>query len=155
MMNEHGLWIWEDQEVIQDFVQCYEDFLGFPIKTTELIKDEIVCIRSVLDISWQIAIIRPFTKEDGRKALFSIPNHKSPDPDSYHSGFLEIIWREGLGVEVCLAILEFFQQGTLFTQWNQTGISLIPEVANPTIAADYRPIGCGNTSIQIYLQDAM
>ena len=39
----------------------------------------------------------PFTKEEVRKAVFSIPGAKSPGPDGFNSSFFKMAWGVGGG----------------------------------------------------------
>ena len=40
-----------------------------------------------LTIEQQTMLCQPFEDSEIKKVLFSIPNHKSPDPDGYNNGF--------------------------------------------------------------------
>jgi len=97
-----------------------------------------------LSSSQQLALLRPFTRKEIKDAIFSIPNHKSPSPDGYTSGFFKSAWNI-IGEDICKAILDFFECGHLLADWNRTNLSLIPKVPNPSTAVDYRPIACCNT----------
>uniref|UniRef100_A0A803QJP5 Reverse transcriptase n=1 Tax=Cannabis sativa TaxID=3483 RepID=A0A803QJP5_CANSA len=87
---------------------------------------------------------KPFSKKYVKKALFRIHNTKSPGLDGFGSGFFKGLWGE-IGEEISAAVLDFFQSGKLPSNLNETVISLIPEVKNPTDVKDYRPIACCNT----------
>lgn len=82
-----------------------------------------------------------FTKEDIKRALFSIPNDKSPGIDGYNSFFFKTNW-DILGDEVSDAILDFFKTGKLIKELNVTSITLIPKSDCPKGVSDYRPIAC-------------
>ncbi|XP_062080610.1 uncharacterized protein LOC133785381 [Humulus lupulus] len=69
---------------------------------------------------------------------------KSSGPDGYGSGFFKAMWNE-IGDEVSEAVLGFFQQGILPKKLNNALLSLIPKIANPTKAVEYRPTACCNT----------
>jgi len=88
--------------------------------------------------------LRPFTKEEIKAAIFSIPNHKSPGPDGYSNGFFKSCW-DIIGDDICKAVLDFFDHGSLPHTWNCTDIALIPKVPNPANVAEYRPIAYCNT----------
>ncbi|KAJ8434757.1 hypothetical protein Cgig2_019682 [Carnegiea gigantea] len=105
--KEDGQWTWDYEEVKQHFIQHYSDFLGVPTVTTEVIKDDIIKIGPGLDITQQLHLIRPFTKQDVKITLFSIPNHKSSGPYGYSSGFFKKSWTV-IGDEVSQAMLDFF-----------------------------------------------
>ncbi|KAJ8436136.1 hypothetical protein Cgig2_033631 [Carnegiea gigantea] len=56
----------------------------------------------------QVLLYKDFTDKEIRKAIYSIPNFKSPGPDGYNSGHLQKI-----GPLVCAAVKEFFAKGTV------------------------------------------
>ncbi|XP_062114000.1 uncharacterized protein LOC133825012 [Humulus lupulus] len=94
-----------------------------------------------------------FITEDGKMvdnfsevegALFSIPITKSPSPDGFGSGFFKAVWND-IGDEVCEAITHCFESGIFPSELHETTLSLIPKVANPSRAVDYRPIACCST----------
>ena len=54
-----------------------------------------------------------------------------------------------VGEDVAAAVSEFFQQGHLLKDFNNTFIALIPKVANPTFVKDFRPISCCNVMLKV------
>ncbi|XP_062085914.1 uncharacterized protein LOC133792021 [Humulus lupulus] len=97
-----------------------------------------------LSVEQQASLLRPFSKKEIQEALFSIPNTKSPGPDGYGSGFFKAVWSK-IGEEVCSAISYCFESGNFPSKLHETTISLIPKIANPSRAVDYRPIACCST----------
>ena len=92
-----------------------------------------------LTIEQQLMLCQPFADSDIKKMLFSIPNHKSPGPDGYNSGFYKACW-EDIGHLVCSAIQEFFAGGHLPSLYGQTKLVLLPKVPNLDKPTDFRPI---------------
>lgn len=131
----------EYQAVTDHFVKFYKDLLGTRSAVREI--DESVLEQGPrLTLDMQLELIRPFTKEDVKQAMFSISSTKSPGPDG--SGYFKAAWRV-IGDEVTAAILEFFNHGKLLKQVNSTLLSLIPKVENPSYASEFRPIACCNS----------
>ncbi|KAL0288554.1 UNVERIFIED_CONTAM: hypothetical protein Sradi_7095400 [Sesamum radiatum] len=60
----------------------------------------------------------------------------------------KIAWLKG-GEDVCRAVMEFFNNGSLLKQLNATLITLIPKVQLPTKVGDFRPISCCNVVYKI------
>uniref|UniRef100_A0A803Q614 Reverse transcriptase domain-containing protein n=1 Tax=Cannabis sativa TaxID=3483 RepID=A0A803Q614_CANSA len=58
-------------------------------------------------------------------------------------GFISLL--NNIGDDVSSAVLDFFTSGRLPKDLNETVISLIPKVINPSSAKDYRPIAFCNT----------
>jgi len=70
------------------------------VLTQDNINDSIIAMGPCLSISQQISLMQPFTSEDVKKALFSIPSHKSPRPDGFNIGFFKSWWLI-IGEDVC------------------------------------------------------
>jgi len=96
-----------------------------------------------LTIEQQLMLCQPFPDSDIKKMLFSIPNHKSPSPDGYNSGFYKACW-DDIGPLVCSAIHEFLAEGHLPSFYGQTKLVVLPKVPNPDKPTDFRPISCCN-----------
>jgi len=86
---------------------------------------------------------RPFSCSDIKDAMWSIPNHKSPGPNGFSSGFYKATWAQ-TGPLVCLAILDFFKTATMPRAFSATKLILLPNVQNPQQANEFRPISCCN-----------
>ncbi|XP_062118795.1 uncharacterized protein LOC133832472 [Humulus lupulus] len=99
---------------------------------------------SKLSIEQQLKLLKPFSKKEIRDSLFNIPSTKSPRPDGFGSGFFKASWQD-IGDEVCSAISQCFESGYFPSELHETTLSLIPKVANPSRAVDYRPIACCST----------
>ena len=96
----------------------------------------------------QVALCRPFTPADIKEALFSIPNHKSPGPDGYSSGFFKHTWQH-TGALLCDLVDGFFRTGSLPHQVSATKLVLLPKKDYPQTATDFRPISCCNVLYKI------
>ncbi|WMV19961.1 hypothetical protein MTR67_013346 [Solanum verrucosum] len=75
---------------------------------------------------------------DVKQAMLKIDQTNIPGPDVYGSGFYKKTWGI-VGEGINDAVLEFFQNGKLLKQVNETNIELIPKVDVPE-----RPIACCN-----------
>ena len=87
--------------------------------------------------------MQAFWRCRNQKGIFSIPNFKSPGPDGYNSGFFKAYW-DDIGGLVCSTIKECFSIGQIPSFYRQTKLILLPKVANPEKAQDFRPISCCN-----------
>jgi hypothetical protein len=84
-------------------------------------------------------LVKPFTAEEVRYALFQMQPSKAPGVDGYTAGFFQRHWEVVKGVLVP-AVLEFLNGGELPVDLNSTIIVLIPKVRNPQSIRQYRPI---------------
>ncbi|XP_062093759.1 uncharacterized protein LOC133799776 [Humulus lupulus] len=131
-------------KVVEHFLTHFKNFMGRRSSATEEIDIDCLNQGSRLSLEQQVRLLRPFSKSDVKKALFSIHSSKSPGLDGFGSGFFKGLW-DNIGDDISQSVLEFFQDGLLPKLLNETVISLIPKVVDPKKASDYRPIACSNT----------
>ncbi|XP_062075630.1 uncharacterized protein LOC133779723 [Humulus lupulus] len=143
-VNDHGQLVDNFPEVVSHFVGHFRGYLGSRSSATGSINLDCIKVGSKLSIEQQTLLLKPFSPKEIRLALFSIPANKSPGPDGYGSGFFEAAWKI-VGKEVCSAISNCFETGSFPSELHETSLSLIPKVANPFRAIDYRPIACCTT----------
>ncbi|XP_062075415.1 uncharacterized protein LOC133779472 [Humulus lupulus] len=141
---EDGKMVDNFSEVVSHYVGHFRDFLGSSSSTLGSISTQIVEMGPQLSVLQQMKLLKPFSRKEIREALFSIPITKSPGPDGFGSGFFKPIWND-IGDEVCVAITHCFELGIFPSELHETTLSLIPKVANPSRAVDYRPIACCST----------
>ncbi|GAU27940.1 hypothetical protein TSUD_146550 [Trifolium subterraneum] len=90
------------------------------------------------------SLIKPFTRDEVKAAVWDCDSFKSPGPDGINFGFIKDFWPELQG-EVMRFIVEFHRNGKLTKGLNSTFIALIPKVDSPQCLNDFRPIslvGC-------------
>jgi len=103
----------------------------------------VVNIGPLLTTDQQVALYKSFTNQEIKLAIFSIPNHKSPGPDSYSNGFFKHTWSQ-TGPMVCEAVKEFFRTGYMPRYLSATKLIILPKVLHPQTATEFRPISCCN-----------
>ncbi|XP_020262214.1 uncharacterized protein LOC109838161 [Asparagus officinalis] len=140
--NSLGRKITEEEEIVKEIISYYKNLMGTAIPTSDP-STEIIQNGPCLDENHIRLLSAPISNEEIRKAVFSIPDNKSPGPDGYGSSFFKSSWNV-IGDEVTHAIQEFFQNGKLLGAINSTSITLIPKVHCPNTPADFRPISCCN-----------
>lgn len=86
----------------------------------------------------------PYTREEVKKALFSIPRDKAPGTDGFGTYFYRDTWSI-MGNEVIDAVLDVLQGGKVLKTLNTTVITLVPKTKCPTNVIEFRPISCCNT----------
>ncbi|KAL2898143.1 hypothetical protein RDABS01_039925, partial [Bienertia sinuspersici] len=126
------------------FMDYYKEQLGKAMTGRAHVHPEIVMKGPVLQEDQKSKLVQPFTKEEVRKAIFSIPGNKSPGPDGFGTHFYKHNW-DLIGEEVTTAILDFFESGKLLKEINNTFLILIPKVTKPLDVSEFRPIACCNT----------
>ncbi|KAL2905278.1 hypothetical protein RDABS01_003988, partial [Bienertia sinuspersici] len=144
----NGNWCEGRTAVAGAFEQYYKMLLGTEVQATGIVQSEVIQAGKIVSEEQAQSLMRPFSMEEVKKALFSIDGGKSPDPDGFNSSIFKLSWPI-LGNELCAAVLDFFQTGRLLREINNTNITLIPKVSNPMSVTDFRLIACCNTIYKI------
>ena len=98
-------------EVLHAF---YTDLLGRTYMPHTPLDTSTISLGDSLSMEQQIDLCKAFTDADIKEALFSIPNHKSPGPDGFSSGFFKSTW-SSTDPLVCHMVKQFFQSGYMPT----------------------------------------
>ena len=88
-------------------------------------------------------IMAPFVSDDVTKALFSMNDDKSLGLDGYSAGFYKYAL-EKIGINVCQAILSFFQNGKLLNQLSSMLATLITKKPYASLLNDFITITLSN-----------
>src|SRR6266487_835201 len=75
-------------------------------------------------------LVKPFSVEEVKAAIWDCDSYKSPGPDGINFGFLKEFWPE-MRVDTMSFITEFHRNGKLSKGINSTFITLIPKVDSP------------------------
>ncbi|CAJ2669290.1 unnamed protein product [Trifolium pratense] len=92
-----------------------------------------------LQVSEAIGLIKPFSVDEVKAAVWDCDSYKSPGPDGINFGFIKDFWAEMQG-DIMRFISEFHRNGRLTKGLNATFIALIPKVDSPQRLHDFRPI---------------
>jgi len=82
------------------------------------------------------SLVRPFTLEEVKQAIWDCDNFKSPGPDGINFGFIKDFWPE-LKDDFMRFLMEFHRNGKLTKGLNSPFIALIPKVDSPQCLADF------------------
>ena len=72
------------------------------------------------------SLVRPYTEEEVRTALFQMHLSKSPGPDGMSPFFFQKLWHI-VGNDVTASVLSFLHSGRYLRKMNFTHIVLIPK----------------------------
>jgi len=86
-----------------------------------------------------IGLIKSFSVEEVKAAVWDCDNFKCPGPDGISLGFIKKIW-DMLKDDLMRFLHEFHRNGRLTKGINSTFIALIPKVDSPQRLNDFRPI---------------
>ncbi|XP_020259065.1 uncharacterized protein LOC109835503 [Asparagus officinalis] len=142
LKNSLGERITEGGEIANELISYFKNLLG--TAETALPPDlKIIKKGPCLNENQVSSLSLPVTKDEIKRAVFSMADNKSPGPDGYGASFFKSAWST-IGDEVILAVEEFFSTGKMLGTINSTSITLIPKVSCPNTPADFRPISCCN-----------
>ncbi|GJY13067.1 RNA-directed DNA polymerase, eukaryota, reverse transcriptase zinc-binding domain protein [Tanacetum coccineum] len=131
---------YEGDVVNDQFVKHFEKFFGKVDHTSSI--DESIFKKSLSNEEAK-SVIGDVTDKEIKEAMFDIDSNKASGPDGFTSEFFKKAW-DIIGMDVCLAIKEFFYNSKLLGEVNSTLIALIPKVSTPNKVSEFRPISCCN-----------
>ncbi|GJW99506.1 hypothetical protein Tco_0183420 [Tanacetum coccineum] len=127
--------------VLEVFVSHNEQFLGTSMTCIELNVAGLFTNR--ISATSTSNMVRDVSNKEIKAVMFGIRDDKSPGPDGYTSAFFKKGWSV-VGDDVCNAVRDFFSNGRLLKEINNTFHALIPKVSTLLRVNDYRPISCCN-----------
>ena len=132
-------------EGVHDISSAIFNHFSAHFRKTQMVRPSVENLRfrrlSVLEAG---TLIRPFTAEEVKQAIWDCDSYKSLGPDGIHFGFIKQFWLM-LKDDFMRFITEFHRNGRLTKGINTTFIALIPKVSSPQRLNDFRPIslvGC-------------
>ena len=93
-------------------------------------------------------LVRPYTEEEVRTALFQMHPSKAPSPNGMSPFFFQRFWHI-VGHDIIEAILSVLHSRRYLHKMNYTYIVLIPKKGNPQNITKYQPISLGNVVSRI------
>ena len=142
-------------EVVEGFdkvgdvlLSYYKDLLGQTPLHRQKLDASILSLGALLNQEQQIDLCKPFSDLEIKEAMFSIPNHKSPGPDGFSSGFFKSSWNH-TGPMVCGIVRRFLLTGHMPLFLSATKLIVLPKVTHPQKASDFRPISCCNVLYKV------
>ncbi|CAL1394927.1 unnamed protein product [Linum trigynum] len=93
----------------------------------------------VISAAMNEALVFPVSREEIKRAVFSIGASQAPGPDGFTDAFFQNFW-DVVGTSVCSVVLSFCRIGHLLHSINHTWITLIPKVPNAKSMKQLRPI---------------
>lgn len=130
-------------DITKVLVEYYQDMLGRKEKNRTKTFNSFLKNGYVLTTGDQLQLLSSYIKKEVKNAMFSSDANKSPGPDGYGSSFYRKAWSI-VEKNITEAVFEFFANGKILQQLNSTMITLIPKIASPLNANEFRPISCCN-----------
>ncbi|KAF5459673.1 hypothetical protein F2P56_019600 [Juglans regia] len=133
-------------------VEAFKDHFDEVYKTASL---RVEVIEKCLDIverrvndEMNESLEKVFMREEVEEALKMMGPLKSPGPHGFGACFFQSFWHI-VGDDVCGAVLQFLNGGTMVSSLNYTYIALIPKVSDPKNVNEFRPISLCNVMYKL------
>jgi hypothetical protein len=135
-------WVWRrKKEVSKSFIDFYSNL--FSSQNPRGIDECLSYLDHRVSNDMNQFLLKPFTGEEVRNAMFQMNPLKSPGPDGFSAGFYQQSWGV-VGEEVTKAVLEVLNGSLVDAGINATFICLIPKMTSPSKVSDFRPISLCN-----------
>lgn len=89
---EQGVRINDFEKVKSHFLNHFKSFISSSSKASGIVDHKFILQWSALNLDQQLAMVKPFTDKEVKKALFSIGSSKSPGLDGSGAGFFKASW---------------------------------------------------------------
>jgi hypothetical protein len=115
----------------------------FAARDTRGVEESLQFVESRVSTEMNGMLLKEYTAEEVELALSQMQPLKSPGPDGFAACFYQKSWVM-VKTEVCLAVLDFLNNGIFDNDVNVTHIALIHKKKSPSCVIDYRPISLCN-----------
>jgi exonuclease III len=134
--------IWnKPEEISKSFIDYYQDL--FTTCGVHGVEECLMGLDPRVTDAMNGELLRNFSMVEVDAALKQMHPLKSPGPDGMSACFYQTAWST-IRHEVCTAVLEFLNGGSFEATINETYITLIPKIKNPSRITEYRPISLCN-----------
>lgn len=147
--DENGDWISNPAAVSGILARYYDHiFKSEGVDDHDAMSEVLQTIQPRVTTSMNDSLVAHYTDEEIKQALFQMHPSNSPGPDGMSPFFYKKYWHV-VHHDVCLAVRNFLQTGSLFHQSNFTHLTLIPKIKEPKLASDLRLIVLCNVVYKI------
>ncbi|XP_061993843.1 uncharacterized protein LOC133711764 [Rosa rugosa] len=146
--DAQGVWRAEPERIHDLLMEYYNHVFATEGTVSEAVQVIMEATAPKVTDEMNLALLRPYTDEEIKKALFQMHPSKSPGPDGMSPFFFQKYWHI-VGMDVCMAIRNFLEKGEAWEESNFTHLCLIPKVPEPTDATHFRPIALCNVIYRI------
>uniref|UniRef100_A0A803QH07 Reverse transcriptase domain-containing protein n=1 Tax=Cannabis sativa TaxID=3483 RepID=A0A803QH07_CANSA len=143
LTNDLGLTVTGKENLTQVICSYYEKLFASEDVHSDSLQHVINAIPSTIDSAMNQSLTAPFSGAEVYAALQSMSPDKSPGSDGMSAMFYQNYW-DIVGSSVTQLVLGILNDGNEMTQLNNSIITLIPKVPNPSGMCDYRPISLCN-----------
>ncbi|XP_057822585.1 uncharacterized protein LOC131034979 [Cryptomeria japonica] len=146
IQNLDGVVITEEKEIVAEVVQFFKSLLS---EEASVFNDSFVfAIPRLISNEDDVMLMAPFSIQEVKEVIFSMPSDKAPGIDGFIALFLKKYW-PFLGEDPHLVLEEARCNRSILKELNTTLIAIIPRLENPKSFVDFHPISLCNTLYKI------
>lgn len=136
-----GSWVEGQQNLFEEIFEHYREvYQASPQQNSDFCLSHVPYLISE---EMNISLMKPVSNEEVKKAVDGLGALKALGPDGLNGMFYQKHW-DVVKDDVCGAVLNFFNQGILPPEINETIVTLIPKIPHPESVSHLRPISCCN-----------
>lgn len=141
LQDANGEWVEGQNDIFQLIVNHFHQVYTSDKPTLD--EECIQCVTGKVTTHMNEELNLPISDLEIKLAVDSMGDMKAPGPDGLNGLFFQKNW-DIIGRVVCTAVKDFFDNGQLPTELNETVVTLIPKVPMPECLNQLRPISCCN-----------
>lgn len=136
LVDDYGNLVSNPEAIRSSISQFYQNLLGKNVGFLKGIDLQATRLGPQITTSQAQDLIKPISKTDIEDALRDIDESKSPGLDGFSSHFVKAAW----GIikdDVYMAILQLFNDDTMYSPTIITSITFVPKIANTSKPKDF------------------
>ena len=139
-------WCTFEDQIAQNAEQYFQDL--FTSNNLENLRGVLDSVDKVITLDMNNTLLRSYTANEVRRALFQMHSSKSPRPDGMSPFLFQKYWNI-VGLDVSNVVLSMLNSGHMLHKMNYTHIVFIPKKNDPKKLSDFCPINLGNVISKI------
>ena len=139
-------WCTFEDQIAQNAEQYFQDL--FTSNNLENLRGVLDSVDKVITLDMNNTLLRSYTANEVRRALFQMHSSKSPRPDGMSPFLFQKYWNI-VGPDVSNVVLSMLNSGHMLHKMNYTHIVFIPKKNDPKKLSDFCPINLGNVISKI------
>ncbi|KAL5575135.1 hypothetical protein UlMin_016834 [Ulmus minor] len=148
LMDQNGEWCEEEEGLVHIIESYFKSLFTSSSPSATNYNQVLDTIEPKITPQLNGQLERDFEAEDVRTAVFQMAPTKSPGADGMSAIFYQKFWPI-VGEEITAACLGFVNGGLPLGSINETIITLLPKIKNPTRITEFRPISLCNVLYKI------